>query len=92
LFVGFVLEVIIMMIEEILVKVGAAILSIGAILFVIYYINKKAYKRAERMNEEFKKLEAEQDVIARQNEELNLAKANAKKSDSKNVSEKSSKK
>ncbi len=77
-----------MILEEFLVKIGAAILSIGAILFVIYYINKKAYKRAERMNEEFKKLEVEQEVIAKQNEELEKAKASARQSQSKQVSKK----
>lgn len=46
-----------MTIEELLFKILAAAFSVGAILLVLYYINKKAYKKAERMNEELKKLE-----------------------------------
>lgn len=78
-----------MAVEELLVKISAAILSLGAILFVIYFINKKAYKRAEHLNEEFKSLEAEQEVIARQNAELEKAKMDAKKSNPKKTSSKS---
>ena len=49
--------------EELVVKLVAAAFSIGAILLVLYYINKKAMKKAQRMNEEFEKLEFEQKEI-----------------------------
>ena len=56
--------------EELIMKVVAAVFSIGAILLVIYFINKQALKKAKRMNEEFKKLEAEQKKIEKDNEDL----------------------
>jgi hypothetical protein len=59
-----------MEITELIVKVVAAIFAIGAILLVLYFINKKAFKKAQRMNEEFKRLEAEQKEIETQNKKL----------------------
>jgi hypothetical protein len=56
--------------EELLVKVAAAVFSIGAILLVLYYINKKAMKKAQRMSEEFAKLELEQKEIEKKNAKL----------------------
>ena len=56
--------------EELIVKVVAAVFSIGAILLVLYYINKKAMQKAERMNEELKRLEAEQKEIEKKNAKL----------------------
>ncbi len=50
-----------MSIEELIVNVVAALFSIGAILLVLYYINKKALQKAKRMNEELKKLEKEKE-------------------------------
>ena len=59
-----------MELTELLVKVVAAVFAIGAILLVLYFINKKALKKAQRMNEEFMKLEAEQKEIEEQNKKL----------------------
>ena len=57
-----------MTIQELLIRILAAAFSIGAILLVIYYINKKAYKKAQRMNEEYQKLEKQQKEIEKQNQ------------------------
>lgn len=56
-----------MTIQEVIIKIISALFSIGAILLVLYVINKKALKKAQRMNEEFTKLEAEQKEIEKQN-------------------------
>jgi len=44
-----------MTIEEVLVKVASAILSVVTILIVLYYINKAALKKAEKASTEFNK-------------------------------------
>lgn len=50
-----------MSLAEFLVNITSALLSIGALLLILYYINKKALKKAKKMNEELKKLEKEQE-------------------------------
>ncbi|MFP4567729.1 MAG: hypothetical protein ACLFN8_02175 [Candidatus Woesearchaeota archaeon] len=57
--------------EELIVKIVSAIFSIGAILLVLYYINKKALKKAERMNEEFMRLEGEQEKLKEDSDKVN---------------------
>ncbi len=42
-----------MTLAELLVKIGSAILSIIAILVVIYFIDKAARKKAEQASKEF---------------------------------------
>ena len=65
-----------MELQELIFSIISALFAIGAILLVIYYINKKALKKAHRMNEEFKKLEAEQKEIEKKNKntEKNISK------------------
>ncbi|MCC7574628.1 hypothetical protein KO361_03485 [Candidatus Woesearchaeota archaeon] len=58
-----------MLFEELIIKIVAAVFSIGAILLVIYFINKKALQKAKRMNEEFMKLEKDQEKIKKSNDE-----------------------
>jgi len=57
-------------IAELIVKAVAALLSIGALLLVLYFINKKAMKKAERMHEEFLNLEDKQKRIDKENKKL----------------------
>jgi Flp pilus assembly protein TadB len=56
-----------MSLEELLVKIVSAVFSVGAILLVLYFINKKALEKAKRMNEELMKREEEQKEIEKAN-------------------------